>query len=167
MPELAERLNDSERQKLRGDAEDQGRTAEAAEQLKDSFDKGPDGLPLSPDASETLEGVRKSMQRAQRALERGRPDEANREQQQASDRLQKLSQSLAEQQRSSGRGNRNGGGQANGSSSASSDAHVHIPGAEEWKSPTELRRRLLDAMRESGPSGYEAAIKRYYQELMR
>jgi hypothetical protein len=47
------------------------------------------------------------------------------------------------------------------------DAPVHIPGAEEWKGPTELRRKLLDAMHEGGPSGYEAAIQRYYQELMR
>jgi hypothetical protein len=159
-------LSEAERQKLHGDADDQGKTAEAADQLKQNFDKGPDGLPLSPDASETLEGVRKSMQRAQRALDRGRPDEANREQQQASDRLQKLSQSLAEQQRS-GRGHRGGGNQGSGANAANADAHVHIPGTEEWKSPTELRRRLLDAMRESGPTGYEAAIKRYYQELMR
>jgi hypothetical protein len=166
MPELSERLSEAERQKLHGDADDQGKTAEAADQLKQNFDKGPDGLPLSPDASETLEGVRKSMQRAQRALDRGRPDEANREQQQASDRLQKLSQSLAEQQRS-GRGHRGGGNQGSGANAANADAHVHIPGTEEWKSPTELRRRLLDAMRESGPTGYEAAIKRYYQELMR
>jgi len=165
MPDLREHMSDADRQRLAGDAEMQRKTADAAEQLKDKFDHGPDGLPLSPDASETLEGVRKSMQRAQRALERGRPDEANREQQQASERLQKLSQALAEQQRSGGRGK--GGGKQSGGDGTSQDARVHIPGAEEWKSPTELRRRLLDAMQEAAPAEYEPAIKRYYQELMR
>ena len=165
MPELADHMNDTERQRVRSDADAQKRTADAAEQLKQQFDKGPDGLPLSPEAGESLESVRKNMQQAQRALERGRPDEANRQQQEASERLQKLSQSLAEQQRSGGRGGRGNKEGANGE--AERDARVHIPGAEEWKGPTELRRRLLDAMQEAAPSGYEAAIKRYYQELMR
>jgi hypothetical protein len=44
---------------------------------------------------------------------------------------------------------------------------VRIPGNEDWRGPTELRRKLLDAMQEPAPTGYEAAIKRYYQELMR
>ncbi|MEY4578196.1 MAG: hypothetical protein RL701_2899 [Pseudomonadota bacterium] len=166
MPELSEHMSEAERQKLHGDADAQHRTSDAADQLKQNFDKGPDGLPLSPEASETLENARKSMQRAERALERGRPDEANREQQQASDKLRKLSQNLAEQQqRSSGRGGKEG--KQSSGNGAQQDSHVHIPGAEEWKSPTEMRRRLLDAMQESGPAGYEAAIKRYYQELMR
>jgi hypothetical protein len=31
----------------------------------------------------------------------------------------------------------------------------------------EMRRRLLDAMREGAPSGYEDAVRRYYEELLR
>jgi len=165
IPELPAHMNEGERQRVRADADAQRRTADAADQLKQQFDKGPDGLPLSPEASESLDAVRKNMQQAQRSLERGRPDEANRQQQEASERLQKLSESLAEQQRGGGRAGRGNKEGMNGD--AERDARVHIPGAEEWKGPTELRRKLLDAMQEAAPSGYEAAIKRYYQELMR
>ncbi|MET0389029.1 MAG: DUF4175 family protein [Polyangiales bacterium] len=164
MPELSDHLSEGDRQKLRGDADTQQRAAETADKLKQAFDKGPDGLPLSPEASDTLDNVRKSMQRAQKALERGRPDEANREQRQAAERLQDLSKSLAEQQR----GGRSGQGRKQeGRGEANTDARVHIPGTDEWKSPTELRRKLLDAMQEAGPAGYEDAIKRYYRELLR
>lgn len=163
MPELSQQLSEGDKQKMRADADAQKKTADAAEQLKQQFQKGPDGLPLSPDATDALDQARHSMQKAQRALERGQPDEANREQQQASERLQKLSQELAEQQR----GGRGGKGKQEGESGdATRNAPVHIPGAEEWKGPTELRRKLLDAMQEAAPAEYEAAIKRYYQELM-
>lgn len=165
MPEIADHVSEAERQKLRSDADAQRKTGDAAEQLKKAFDKGPDGLPLSPEAVDALDSAKQSMQRAERALERGRPDEANREQQQASERLKKLSQSLAQKQGSGSQG-KPGRDEANGSE-VMRDAPVHIPGAEEWKGPTELRRKLLDAMHEGGPSGYEAAIQRYYQELMR
>jgi Domain of unknown function (DUF4175) len=165
MPPLEDHINDAEREKLRADADAQQKTADAAGQLKKAFDKGPDGMPLSPEATDALSEAQESMQRAQHALEHGRPDQANREQQQAAERLQKLSQSLAEQQRS---GNRGGSGHKQGSTGENGrDAPVHIPGAEEWKGPTELRRKLLDAMHESGPAGYEAATQQYYQELMR
>jgi len=166
MPDASGPLNEGERRRVQADADAQRKTAEAAEQLKQAFDKGPDGLPLSPNASQGLDNVQKAMRQAQRALERGSLDDANREQKQASDQLQKLSQALSEQQRGAGRrGSRNSSQQA--AAGATPNTRVHIPGAEEWKSPTELRRRLLDAMQESSPAGYEAAVKRYYQELMR
>jgi len=167
MPNASGQLNEGERRRMQADADAQRKTAEAADQLQQAFDKGPDGLPLSPNASQGLENVQKAMRQAQRALERGNVDDANREQKQASDQLQKLSQALSEQQRggASRRGAHSSSQQA--ASGATPSTRVHIPGTEEWKSPTELRRRLLDAMQESSPAGYEAAIKRYYQELMR
>ncbi|HEY2733679.1 MAG TPA: DUF4175 family protein [Polyangiales bacterium] len=165
MPEISNHVSDADRQKMRSDAEAQRKTGAAAEQLKKAFDKGPDGLPLSPEAVDALEAARQSMQRAEHALDHDRPDEANREQQQAAERIQKLSQSLAQKQ--SGGAGQKGGKQESASGEVTHDVPVHIPGAEEWKGPTELRRKLLDAMHEGGPSGYEAAIQRYYQELMR
>ena len=165
LPEVSEHLSEGERQKLRADAESQHKTGDAAEQLKQAFDKGPDGLPLSPEAVDTLDTARKAMQRAERALQRGRPDEANREQHEAAERLQKLSRSLAEKQ--SGASGKSSGQNESASGDGMRNTPVHIPGAEEWRGPTELRRRLLDAMHEGSPAGYEAATKRYYQELMR
>ena len=48
-----------------------------------------------------------------------------------------------------------------------SDGPVRIPGADEFTGPVEMRRRVLDAMREQGPSGFESALQRYYEGLLR
>ena len=164
MPNVSEHMNDAERQRVRSDADAQRAAAEAADQLQRQFEKGPDGLPLSPEASERLQAAQKAMQQAERALQRGKPDEANRAQNQASEQLKELSESLAQQQQSGGRG---GKGEQESSMSEASKGRVRIPGTESFQGPTELRRKLLDAMQEAAPSGYEPAIKRYYQELMR
>lgn len=164
MPNVSEHMNDSERQRVRGDADAQRAAAEAADQLQRQFEHGPDGLPLSPEAVERLQAAHKAMQQAERALQRGKPDEANRAQNQASEQLKELSESLAQQQTGGGRG---GKGQQEGNRAEASKGHVRIPGTESFQGPTELRRKLLDAMQEAAPSSYEPAIKRYYQELMR
>jgi hypothetical protein len=166
MPNVSEHMNDAERQRVRADADAQRAAADAADQLQHQFGQGPDGVPLSPEATERMQAAHKAMQQAERALQRGKPDEANRAQQQASEQLKDLSETLAQQQQSGGRGG--GKGKQDGSQSEpASNAHVRIPGTEAFQGPTELRRKLLDAMQEAAPSGYEPAIKRYYQELMR
>lgn len=164
MPDVSDHMNETERQRVRGDADAQRAAADAADQLQRQFEHGPDGLPLSPEATERLESAQKAMQQAERALQRGKPDEANRSQRQASEQLKELSESLAQQQQSGGRA---GKGKQEGGTSDASNSHVRIPGTEAFQGPTELRRKLLDAMQEAAPSGYEPAIKRYYQELMR
>jgi hypothetical protein len=166
MPNVSDHMNDGERQRVRADAESQRATADAAEQLQRQFEQGPDGLPLSPEATERLQAAQKAMQKAEKALNRGKPDEANRAQQEASQQIKELSDSLAQQQQQGG--GRGGKGEKEGSmSEAPNNSHVRIPGTEAFQGPTELRRKLLDAMQEAAPSGYEPAIKRYYQELMR
>jgi hypothetical protein len=166
MPDVSDHMSDSERQRVRGDADAQRAAADAADQLQKQFEHGPDGVPLSPEATEKLQQAQKAMQQAERALQRGKPDDAHRAQRDASEQIKELSESLAEQQRGGGRGG--GKGKQDGSSGdVQSDAHVRIPGTENFQGPTELRRKLLDAMQEAAPSGYEPAIKRYYQELMR
>lgn len=165
MPNVSEHMNDAERQRVRGDADAQRAAADAADKLQREFEHGPDGLPLSPEATERLDSAQKAMQQAERALQRGKPDEANRAQHQASEQLKELSEALAEQQQAGGRGGK--GKQEGNNSEAASNSHVRIPGTEAFQGPTELRRKLLDAMQEEAPSGFEPAIKRYYQELMR
>ena len=44
---------------------------------------------------------------------------------------------------------------------------VRIPRADEFSGPMQMRRRLLDAMREAPPPEYEGAVGRYYEELLR
>ena len=44
---------------------------------------------------------------------------------------------------------------------------MDIPDADQFEGPMEMRRRLLDAMREAPPEGYEDAVRRYYEGLLR
>ena len=162
MPNASQHMTDAERNKLRSDVEPQRKAREAAQKLEDAFSKGPDGLPLSPEAADALQDVRRSMAEAERALDEGEADQAAQEQREASERLQKAAQQLAKKQ-----GSAAGGGERNGSDGARAEAPVRIPGEGDWKGPTELRRKLLDAMHEASPSGFEAAVQRYYEELLR
>ncbi|HEX7478291.1 MAG TPA: hypothetical protein VF331_10830 [Polyangiales bacterium] len=156
--------SESDRQKLRADVDPQAKTRQAAEQLKEAFEHGPDGLPLSPDGAESLDQAQKAMQRAEQALQHGQAEQAAQEQQAANDGLRKLSEKLAQEQKKQGSEGGPSGSEAN---TAGAQTPVHIPGAEDFKGPAQLRRKLLDAMREPAPSGFEAAVQRYYQELLR
>lgn len=158
-------VSERDRQKLRADVDPQHKTRQAAEQLKDAFERGPDGLPLSPDATQRLQDAQKAMEHAEQALQQGQPGQAAQAQQAAADGLHKLSEKLAQQQR--GEDSPGQGEPGSASAGATSQAPVHIPDAQDFKGPAQMRRRLLDAMREAAPTGFEAAVQRYYQELLR
>ncbi len=163
MPQSGQHMTESERERMRADVEPQRRAREAARELQDQFSKGPDGLPLSPEAVDALQEVRNSMRQAEQALDEGEVDEAAQEQREASERLQKAAQAIARKQQ----GASGGGGDEGGAQGARAEAPVRIPGEGDWKGPTELRRKLLDAMHEASPSGFESAVERYYEELLR
>ena len=78
------------------------------------------------------------------------------------DHATELRERLEQQQQ-----NDQGGGGGGGSSSMDFDRPVDIPNADEFEGPMEMRRRLLDAMREAPPAGYEEAVRRYYEGLLR
>lgn len=163
MPPASNHMTEGEKNRLRSDVEPQRKAHDAARALQDQFSKGPDGLPLSPETADALEEVRDSMREAQRALEQGKADHAAQEQRAAAERLQKTAQQLAKKQGAA----MGGGGERNGADGARAEAPVRIPGEGDWKGPTELRRKLLDAMHEASPTGFEAAVERYYEELLR
>ncbi|HEX2678580.1 MAG TPA: DUF4175 family protein, partial [Polyangiales bacterium] len=150
-PNLAGKMTPGERQRLQGDVEPQRKTRDATDELREAMNKGPDGNPLSPDGADSLDSAKQAMQRAEDALQRGDPREAAQQQADASSQLKKLAQKLADQQsgkKNGGSGNQPGDEQeANGDSGNSDNAPVHIPGADEFRGPAKMRRKLLDAMR--------------------
>jgi hypothetical protein len=88
-------------------------------------------------------------------------------QQDASERLHQVTETLSKQQGQKPRahdGDREGSGSG---AAARSEAKVRIHSADEFRGPAELRRKLLDAMRESAPETFRAAVERYYEELMK
>jgi hypothetical protein len=163
MPSSSGSPDPAERKRMSEDAQAQRAARDQAGKLRDTFQNGPDGVPLSPDAVDKLEQAGHAMQEAERALESGTPEEAARAQKQASQELAELSKKLA-QQGQKGSQNPQDGAQAG---NQNSQAEVKIPGEDEFHGPAQMRRRLLDAMREAPPAGFEAAVQRYYQELLR
>jgi hypothetical protein len=163
MPDVARHLEEGDRTEMRSDLSRQRETRSASERLAEVFDRGDEGTPLDPDASRELHEAAEAMQRAAGALEDGDPLEAARESEDASRRLTALRERLERSQSQSG-----GGSSDDGASSVPDMRRaVQIPGADQFEGPMEMRRRLLDAMRETAPRGYEDAVRRYYEGLLR
>jgi Domain of unknown function (DUF4175) len=167
MPDLSKGMTPGDKQRLQQDVEPQRKTADATDQLRETFENGPGGMPLSPEGAETLKQARDAMQRAQKALQKGRADDAAREQADAAEKLDKLSKKLAKQQQPQSGEGKDGGEQESADGKDMSKEPVRIHEADEFQGPLERRRKLLDAMREASPRGFEAAVQRYYQELLR
>ncbi len=161
LPDVARHLEAPDRQQMRDDLARQREAQDAAEGLSEQFARGPDGTPLSEDAAREVGEASRTMEDAERALERGDPLESARLQEEAARRLSELREQLEQQQE------QQSGGGGGGGSELDFTRPVEIPGAEEFEGPMEMRRRLLDAMRESTPEGYEDAVRRYYEGLLR
>lgn len=145
------------------DAPRQRAASEAADRLADRFDQGPDGTPLSPDVGGALREIRGLMDEASGSLGRGDPVSSARAQDEAARRLAELREQV-ESEASGGGGGGSGGAEG---SSADFRRPVRIHDASEFEGPMEMRRRVLDAMHDSAPAGYEEASRRYYEGLLR
>jgi hypothetical protein len=164
LPDLADHVSTAERGRMKADAPRQRNVRTAAGELAERFDHGPDGNPLSPEIAAGLRDVRRSMDDAIRGLERGDPAGAARAQDEAARRLSELREQVEQDmQRSSG----GGGGRDEGPAPPGLRSEVRIHGADEFSGPMDLRRRVLDAMQDAPPSGYEEAVRRYYEGLLR
>ncbi|MCB9603744.1 MAG: DUF4175 family protein [Sandaracinus sp.] len=164
LPRLGEHLAEEERERLRGDAPRQGQAEEAAERLSEAFRAEPDGQPLSPESAESVDRAREAMERAARALERGEPVDATRAQQDAARRLTELREELERQSNPPPDG---GGGGGGGEGRPQQGRRVEIASDGQGSELAERRRRVLDGMRRPAPRGYEEAVRRYYEELLR
>ncbi|MCA9610808.1 MAG: DUF4175 family protein [Myxococcales bacterium] len=160
IPDVAEHLEESDRGEMRSDLGGQREATEAAGRLAQALGEGPDGQPLSEDAAREVRDASEAMRIAERALQRGDPLESARAQEEAARRLTELRERLEQQQN-------DGGGGGGGGSALDLDRPVEIPNADDFEGPMEMRRRLLDAMREAPPTGYEDAVRRYYEGLLR
>ncbi|MDH5671616.1 MAG: DUF4175 family protein [Myxococcales bacterium] len=165
-PQLGDHLSEGQRARMRGDATSQKETRGAAERLRQSLAHGPDNRPLSPQAEQAMGEVSDAMQAAERALKQGKPQQAMQAQQEASDRIREIDERLAQRQQA-GSGSQSGEGREGEGRDGQVDGPVEIPDAEAFSGPVEMRRKLLDAMREPGPRGFQGAIRRYYEELLR
>lgn len=165
IPRLADFVEGRQREQLRGDVARQRAAAQAARRLAERFESEPDGAPLSPDGAREMAESHRAMKQAERALRRGEPVDAARAQQEAAERLSELRRRLEEDQQRQQQESE-GGGSGSGGGAPEQRIRVEIPGAS-GRRQHPLRRRLLDAMRDGAPQGYEDAVRRYYEELLR
>lgn len=164
IPRVGDFVADAEREQLHLDADRQGEVGEAAERLAEAFRGGPDENALSPEGARAVDEARELMRDARRSLERAEPVDAARAQEEAARKLTELREELEQNNQQSQSG---GGGRQDGSPRPDNRRRVRIHGADEYQGPAELRRQVLDAMREDAPPGYEDALRRYYEELLR
>ena len=163
IPDLERQLAPGERGQLTGDVPRQRGARDAADRLAETFEHGaPDGSALSEEAGQALRELRQHMDQASQHLERAELLDAARAQDEAAERLTELRRQLEEEQRGGG-----GGGGDDGMSAPDFRRPVRIPEAERFEGPMELRRRLLDAMGDAPPAGYEDSVQRYYEGLLR
>jgi len=166
VPRVGDYLDERGRAQMHEDVAGQRAAEQAAGELAERFAQGPDEAPLLPDAAREVEEAARSMAEGRRGLERRDPVSASNGQEEAARRLTELRERI-ERERERTRDSGGNDGEMDGTTASGFQEPVRIPGAEEFAGPMELRRRLLDAMREGVPPGYEAAVRRYYEELLR
>ncbi len=162
LPRVADFVEERQSQQMETDSDRQGLAREVAGELGEQFGSEPDGAPLSPEGAEVMERVTERMGEAQEALRRGDPLGASRSQQEAARDLTELREKLERQSQS-----QSGGGGEGGQAQPDFRRRVRIPEARDDAEAARRRRRILDAMRDRAPEGYEGAVRRYYEELLR
>ena len=155
---------------------------QAAKEFAQQFPVRPEGL------EEGLHDAKQEMEQASAELGQGRPMPAEGSMGTAAQRiadareaLEQAMEKAAEQQQALGGGGSGGKegepqeggegeGEGGGDQSGESDAFdqpMEIPAPEDFRTPEEYRRALLEGMEGEVPEQYRALKKRYYEELVR
>jgi hypothetical protein len=180
VPSLREHIDDDDRAQMDGHSASQTQLSLATDGLAERFAEGPNGAPLSAEAADALRSASSAMRQASDALDDASPQRASEQQDRAIAILEEMLEN-AEQQRSrrarGGRGRRggmptgeNGGADRGGGFDSEGDPSqdvVRIPDGSDFVGPAERRRRVLDAMRDDAPGGFEEAVRRYYEAILR
>jgi hypothetical protein len=166
IPRFSDHLGAGDRQALAENRTRQRRASERADELAQRFEGGAEAEPLSPEVGQGLREVGRTMNAADEALAEGDAISAAEHQREAARRLRELREDLEQNRRSqSGAG---GAGEGGGLEEAMRpDRRVEIPRGPAARDGQDRRRLVLDGMREGAPSGYEQAVRRYYEELLR
>ena len=167
----ARELSDEQRE-LEQDLE---QAQQAAEQLVRDFPVHPRGM------EEALEGADERMNNAGDSLKRGQPLQAEgsqgvaaqrvREAKEALERAMRQAQQQARQLESGGSGGGSEGGKGSGQEGEDEQNTMsfdtfQLPPPEEFQSPEEYRRALIEGMEADVPDEFRSLKKRYYEELV-
>ncbi len=177
MPRVADFADDADRQAMRDGLPPQTRLRQGTDALAQRFAVGPSGAPLSAEAADALRSAARAMWDAVEMLSDADPVRASSGQDEALRHLEQLLENVQEQRSRRSRAGGGGageeagsggtpGGGTNGDESWARDA-VRIPDGTDFVGPAERRRRVLDAMGDDAPTGWEDAVRRYYEAILR
>ncbi|MBI3185344.1 MAG: DUF4175 family protein [Myxococcales bacterium] len=164
-------LSEEDREELRqmsGEQRGLERRAQGLQQRMEEMDQ------LAPifgeEAQEQMGQISERMGGASQRLEMRDPSRGHGEQKAALDQLQQFQRQM---QQSKGRGGKGGGlplpmmaGRRRGWGHHDQE-RVEIPDEEQFQAPKELRKDLLEAMKQGAPDRYRDQVKRYYEELVK
>lgn len=166
IPRLQDHVTGDEKAGLFKDLNRQQRVESLAEALQKKLLEQGQGARRATTAADSIADALRAMSVASDGLQRSDPVQAASYQEEAARRLTQAREQLERDQQSpNGDSSGQGGGQ--GKSAVRDRRRVEIPTAPEDAAQPEIRRQLLDAMRQKAPSGYEEAVRRYYEELLR
>jgi hypothetical protein len=158
-------------------SEQQQQLSEQQQQLEQQVQQMEQAIPTADgSASGSMKQAGEAMERAGENLESGRSMPGEGHQRDAAGRLQSTREALQQQmqqyqqmqqrtqQMQSGKGSKS---DESRDGEQYSTQEIQIPSPEEFQTPEEYRRALLEGMEADVPEEYEALKKRYYEELVR
>src|SRR5262249_12635827 len=116
------------------------------------------------ETEQQLDRARQSMEQASQRLNGREPGKGYAEQQGALEALKGLQQSMQQQSQGKRRMPMPVGRRPN---SGSKHEKVEIPDEDPSREPRELRKDVMDAMKQGAPERYKEQVKRYYEELVK
>jgi len=175
-PRPGSQLSQAERQQLQQLSKDQRDLEQRAQGLSEQLEQMQQLAPVfDQEAMNQLEQVAGRMGQAGERLEGQDARRGHGEQRAALDGLGRFQEQM--QQRGQGKGGKGiplplmaggmPGGRREGSGRGLSNEQVEIPDEDDFQSPREFRKDLLDAMKQGAPERYREQLKRYYEELVK
>lgn len=179
LDQVSQSLDPATRQRARELEQRQRQMQQEMEEARKEGRQLQQQLPVRPEGmQEALEDAGRRMEQASEDLGQGQPMQAEGSQGMAAERLREAQEALdqameqmAQQQRQMQQGGQEQGQQQRSEGEGSSNQSdpfsiVEIPGREEFRTPEEYRRALLEGMEGDVPEEFRALKKRYYEELV-
>ena len=157
----------------------QQQLGERQQQLQRQLQEVEQGLPTADgSAGEAMQQAGEAMQRAEQQLGAGRSIQGEGHQRDAAGRLRSAQEALQQQQQQyqqmqqrmqqmQGNDQGNQEPREDNRDGNFSQRFIEIPAPEDFQTPEEYRRALLEGMEAEVPEEYQALKKRYYEELVR
>lgn len=169
-PQSGQMLHEGDKQQLSQQEAQQRALEQRAQQLMQQMDGIQQRAPVfDPESEQALEQAGQRMQSAAQRLQGKDPGKGFSEQQGALEALKGLQQQMNQQQQQGGKG-KNGlpmPMRRRGQGKNLDRQKVVIPDEDPSRAPRELRKDVMDAMKQGAPDRYKDQVKRYYEELVK